>query len=182
MSLPSHLLAMARNNLWANHRLAGACAALSEADRRATRPAFFGSIHRTLAHILVVDRYYVGTLVDGTAPRPTDDAEDRVGSFDDLRTEQREWDQRLVAYCEALTDAVLDARVVLAGDDASPARSERVADVLPHLFQHQIHHRGQVHGLLSTTTVAPPQLDEFFLASDVDLRVDELRALGLPVR
>jgi uncharacterized damage-inducible protein DinB len=181
-TLPAHLLAMAENNTWANHRLAVACAALSDAERRAPRAAFFGSIHRTLAHILVVDRYYVGTLVDGAAPRPAEDAEDHVGTFDELRSEQRDWDRRLVTYCAALTDATLEAHILLAGDDASPARSERIADALPHLFQHQIHHRGQVHGLLSATTVGPPQLDEYFLATDAPLRADELRALGLPVR
>ena len=59
---------------------------------------------------------------------------------------------------------------------------ERAADVLAHLFVHQIHHRGQAHAMLSDTDVAPPQLDEFFLAQDAPLRADdlrELRALGL---
>ncbi len=43
---------------------------------------------------------------------------------------------------------------------------ERIDAVLPHLFQHQIHHRGQAHAMLSSTGVAPPQLDEFFLDFD----------------
>ena len=55
---------------------------------------------------------------------------------------------------------------------------ERAQDVLAHLFQHDIHHRGQVHAMLAGTAVAPPQLDEFFLAQDADLRADELRTSG----
>jgi uncharacterized damage-inducible protein DinB len=51
--------------------------------------------------------------------------------------------------------------------------------VLAHLFQHDIHHRGQVHAMLAGTRVAPPQLDEFFLAQDAPLRAAELEALGL---
>jgi uncharacterized damage-inducible protein DinB len=51
--------------------------------------------------------------------------------------------------------------------------------VLPHLFVHQIHHRGQVHAMLSGTSVAPPQLDEFFLAENLSDRDDALRAIGL---
>jgi hypothetical protein len=51
--------------------------------------------------------------------------------------------------------------------------------VLAHLFQHDIHHRGQVHAMLAGTAVAPPQLDEFFLAQDADLRAEDLRAMGL---
>jgi uncharacterized damage-inducible protein DinB len=59
---------------------------------------------------------------------------------------------------------------------------ERLADVLPHLFLHQVHHRGQVHAMLSGTPVAPPQLDEYFLGQDSELRAAELRRLGLPLR
>ena len=51
-----------------------------------------------------------------------------------------------------------------------------------HLFQHQIHHRGQVHAMLAGTPVKPPQLDEFFMAEEAPLRESELRDLGLPVR
>ncbi len=43
---------------------------------------------------------------------------------------------------------------------------ERIDRLLAHLFQHQIHHRGQAHAMLAGTTVAPPQLDEFFLDFD----------------
>jgi hypothetical protein len=51
--------------------------------------------------------------------------------------------------------------------------------VLAHLFQHQIHHRGQAHAMLAGTGVKPPQLDEFFLAEETPLRAEELAALGL---
>ena len=56
---------------------------------------------------------------------------------------------------------------------------ERRDRLLMHLFQHQIHHRGQAHCMLSSTHVKPPQLDEFFLAGDQEMRRAELRALGL---
>ena len=61
-------------------------------------------------------------------------------------------------------------------------RPRSVASILEHLFQHQIHHRGQAHAMLSSTSVKPPQLDEFFLAGEEHLRRDEQRALGLPRR
>ena len=51
--------------------------------------------------------------------------------------------------------------------------------LLAHLFQHQIHHRGQVHAMLAGTTVAPPQLDEFFCANEAHLRAGELAEIGL---
>jgi uncharacterized damage-inducible protein DinB len=59
----------------------------------------------------------------------------------------------------------LDRRVPT---DRSPgtAQTERVDALLAHLFQHQIHHRGQAHAMLAGTEVPPPQLDEFFLDFD----------------
>ena len=51
---------------------------------------------------------------------------------------------------------------------------ERIGDLLAHLFMHQIHHRGQVHAMLSGTSVKPPQLDEFFLDYDLKLRSERL--------
>jgi uncharacterized damage-inducible protein DinB len=172
---------MARQNLWANDRLHTACASLSDLERKAARTSFFGSIHRTLAHILVVDRFYLGMLVDGHAERPADDAEDHHPDYDALRTAQTACDRRLLAYCEALTPEQATGDVVLEREPGRKVR-ERLADVLPHLFLHQVHHRGQVHAMLSGTPIAPPQLDEYFLGQDAELRAGELRRLGLPVR
>jgi uncharacterized damage-inducible protein DinB len=180
-SLVGHFADMARQNLWANDRLYAACAALSEADRVASRASFFGSIHRTLAHILVVDLYYVGTLVDGRAARPGEDAEDHHPDFDAVRAAQVASDRRLVGYCEGLTPERLADAIVFEGDGGRPVH-ERVREILPHLFGHQIHHRGQVHAMLSGTPVSPPQLDEFFLDQQAALRSAELRRLGLPLR
>jgi hypothetical protein len=55
---------------------------------------------------------------------------------------------------------------------------EPLPRLLEHLFQHQVHHRGQAHAMLSGTRVAPPQLDEFFCTWDAPLRADDFRALG----
>jgi uncharacterized damage-inducible protein DinB len=56
---------------------------------------------------------------------------------------------------------------------------ERMDRLLLHLFQHQIHHRGQAHGMLSDTPVPPPQLDEFFSIGEAPLRAAEFAELGL---
>ena|SRR5689334_10835805 len=180
-ALGRHFVELGRQNRWANDRLHAACARLPDAERKAPRTSFFGSIHRTLAHILVVDLYYVGTLADGQAPYPADDEEERHPDFDRLRAAQEASDRRLIAWCEALTPERIAGDVTFVRDGGRRV-PERVVDVLPHLFLHQVHHRGQVHAMLSGTSVAPPQLDEYFLTLDTELRADELRRLGLPVR
>ena len=60
------------------------------------------------------------------------------------------------------------------------SQRERADRVMLHLFQHQIHHRGQIHAMLASTPVPPPQLDEFFLNSDIDRtpRADDFVELG----
>ena len=181
--LALHLQVMARNNLWANHRLHEACARLSEADYRAPRTSFFPSIHLTLNHILLVDWYYLDALDNGGRRwrELYGMGDEPCATLADLRREQATADRRLIACCDGLGDAGAAREVVLnrPGERRYP---ERVGDVLAHLFQHDIHHRGQVHAMLAGTPVPPPQLDEFFLRQDAPLRAGELRALGLAER
>ena len=82
-------------------------------------------------------------------------------------------DRRLIAYCARLTPAILAEPVVLRRSDGSRP-TDPAAAVLAHLFVHQIHHRGQVHAMLAGTRMAPPQLDEFFLAEDAAKRAPDL--------
>lgn len=171
---------MAYNNGWANHRLLAACERLSQAEFTAPRTGFFPSLRATLNHILIVDRFYVDAMEGGTLgpaafanPEPCETA----GA---LRTAQGEVDRRLIAVVAQLATTDLDRIVEV--HRGSRIQHERMDRLLLHLFQHQIHHRGQAHAMLSSTHVKPPQLDEFFLAGEEELRRDELRALGLPLR
>jgi uncharacterized damage-inducible protein DinB len=177
--LVGHFVAMARNNAWANHRLLVACEALTPEEFAAPRTSFFPSLRATLNHILLVDRYYIDALEGLDALRHfTGPAPDFAGAVV-LRPVQAALDKRLLAFCERQTGETLDRDCVLPRLNREPPPST-VSAILAHLFQHQIHHRGQAHAMLSSTRVKPPQLDDFFLAGDLPLRRDELRALGLP--
>jgi uncharacterized damage-inducible protein DinB len=93
----------------------------------------------------------------------------------DLQCEQAHVDRRLIAYCEQLRDADLGRMVTIARE--TPQHDSRLR-MLSHLFEHQIHHRGQVHAMLSGTSVKPPQLDEFFCAGESSLRAADFAELG----
>jgi uncharacterized damage-inducible protein DinB len=170
---------MARNNAWANHRLYAACALLDDGELKADRTGFFGSIHRTLNHILIVDWYYLDALERGGRGPALYACAEPYQRFADLAAAQSTSDRRLVGYSEALTDAILESTVELVREGGA-RHPERVHSVLAHVFQHQIHHRGQVHAMLAGTRIAPPQLDEYFLAEDADRRAGELKVLGFP--
>jgi uncharacterized damage-inducible protein DinB len=170
----------ARNNAWANHRLLGACAQLTAEELHATRTSFFPTIMRTLNHILIVDWYYVDALARGGKGRSVFANEEPFADLGALRAAQRTSDLQLVALVEAMRDGDELAEVRL--ERADRVQKERAADMLMHLYEHQIHHRGQVHAMLAGTRVAPPQLDEFFMAEELPLRARELDELGLPHR
>jgi uncharacterized damage-inducible protein DinB len=168
--------AMAYNNGWANHRLLSACAGLSQAEFEAPRTGFFPSIQATLNHILTIDWFYVDALEGGTLgpaayanpiPYPT---------LSELRSAQAAVDRRLIAFCSALDESGPD-RIIRVHRETR-VQTERADRLLVHLFQHDIHHRGQAHSMLSGTGVAPPQLDEFFSVAEAPLRAAEFKELG----
>ncbi len=175
------LRGFAENNAWSNLRIHRACEALSPAEYAATRTSFFPSIRETLQHILLVDLYYLDALLRGGRGLKVEGDLAGLDGLAAVRDAQARADARLVAFVGGLADeAALDAIVEI--ERADHVQREQVGDALMHLFQHQIHHRGQVHAMLAGTPVKPPQLDEFFMAEEAPLREGELRALGLPVR
>jgi len=159
-----HLHLMARNNAYANERLYEACCKLSREAFEAERTNFFPSIRETLNHNWEVDRYYLDALrEEGRGLKVF--AAPHLETAEELRTAQEVLDRMLVGFCDGLTVADLERKV--AQDRGSKGRfDETIANTLLHLFQHQIHHRGQVHAMLAGTDIAPPQLDEFFLEFD----------------
>jgi uncharacterized damage-inducible protein DinB len=169
--------ALAYNNLWANHRLLTACGQLSLAELTAPRTGFFPSLRATLNHILVIDRFYVDAMEGGTlGPAAWADPEP-CATVATLGEAQTEVDRRLIAVVEGMREPDLEQVIVV--HRGTRVQHERLDRLLLHLFQHQIHHRGQAHCMLSGTSVAPPQLDEFFAAGEADLRADEFSRLGL---
>ena len=176
LGLVKHFRAMARNNAWSNLRLHLACGQLSEAQYKAERTSFFPSIHLTLNHILMADIRYLNRL-EGLERAYWDPGDELHGELAALTRAQYGTDARLIAFCDRLDPEDLDREVKLFREDG--VKIDRTGAVLPHLFVHQIHHRGQVHAMLSGTPAAPPQLDEFFLAEDLPRRAAELRDLGL---
>jgi uncharacterized damage-inducible protein DinB len=168
--------AMARNNGWANHRLLSACARLSNEELTAVRVGFFPSLRATLNHNLIVDRFYVDAAEGGSlGPAAFADPEPcKTGAA--LQQAQAEVDRRLIGVAASLDGVRLEATVAINRGDH--IQFERMDRLLLHLFQHQIHHRGQAHAMLSGTSVPPPQLDEFFPAVEAPLRAAELAELG----
>ncbi|WP_299954283.1 DinB family protein [uncultured Roseobacter sp.] len=152
---------MAQNNAWANATLYHAAQALPEGADRAEAPGFFPSLAHTLNHIYEVDLYYIDALEQGGLGRAVYQRDDDP-SLTSLARRQAASDARLIAFCETLTqDALNETRPTDRGEGVV---HETVQALLLHLFQHQVHHRGQAHVQLHALGIAPPQLDEFHLS------------------
>lgn len=182
--LAHHFTTMAYNNEWANHRLLSAASRLSPiAFRARTRTSFFPSICATLNHNVTVDWLYVDALERAQRGEPANpepncffEPEEPFAECAALVDAQRDVDRRLIDLCRLLDDAGLEKPVAI--KRRTGIKLETAQRILAHLFQHQIHHRGQAHAMLAGTDVEPPQLDEFFCANEADLRADDLAALG----
>lgn len=157
---------LARYNAWANIRLYDACAGLSDADRRRDRKAFFGSIHGTLNHLLAGDRIWMGRIL-GREHGVTRLDEILHDDFDELRAARTAEDTGIVAYADGLKPddmlTILEYRSFSAGPGRTP-----LPLILGHMFNHQTHHRGQVHTMLSQTGMTPPSLDLLYYLREAE--------------
>ena len=149
---------MALNNAYANRVVYGAIAGMDREAFLAERPGFFPSLCRTLNHIYEVDLLYIDALEEGGKGRSVYDRPD-IEDVGELAAAQAEADMRLAMFCQSEID--LERAVDVERRDVMTR--EKIGALLPHLFQHQVHHRGQAHTQIGDAGIAPPQLDDFFL-------------------
>ncbi len=156
--MKSHYQMMAGYNGWANERIFAAARNLSDRDYRADRGAFFGSVHRTLNHVLVGDRMWMHRF---TGKGPTYTELDAVlhDEFQLLHAARMAEDERIVQWIDGLSDDQLTGPFSYRTLSNPTDISQPLAPALAHFFNHQTHHRGQVHALLSGLDIDPPSLD-----------------------
>jgi uncharacterized damage-inducible protein DinB len=147
----------ARYNRLANETLYEACARLSDEERRRDLGAFFKSVHGTLNHLVLGDRIWMARFAGLVYPSTNLDAI-LYDQFVDLRAARAEMDQRIELFFADLPADFLERTFRYVNnsgiDSADPA-----SVIVPHFFNHQTHHRAQVHTLLSQLGRAAPVLD-----------------------
>jgi uncharacterized damage-inducible protein DinB len=153
--MKKHFVMMARYNAWANARLFRMAGALSEELYRKEVGAYFKTLHGTLNHLLVADRIWMCRLT-GSGDHPP---KLNATLFDDLsalHTARIEEDERILRFVEGLEEAAfeegLDYRMLSGTAQRQPRR-----EILAHLFNHQTHHRGQAHTILTILGITEPE-------------------------
>lgn len=157
----AHFRMFAGYNAWANARLFAAVAELSDADYRADRGVFFKSVHGTLNHLLVTDRIWLKRCSDlGDAPDRLDAI--LFEAFADLKAAREQEDRNILSYIAGLDAAALAGTIRYRRASTPEMFEQDLAPVLAHWFNHQTHHRGQAHAMLTGLTGVAPELDLLF--------------------
>ncbi|MGH7248247.1 MAG: DinB family protein, partial [Pseudomonadota bacterium] len=155
---------LARYNRWQNENLYGVADRLSAEERRRERSAFFGSIHKTLSHLLWADRSWMSRF--SGLPRPQGGIAESVSLYPDwdtLKSERSAFDRTILDWAETIDDSRL------AADQTYYSSATKRDWTLPrwvlvaHMFNHQTHHRGQVHCMLTQAGGRPHDTDLPFM-------------------
>lgn len=162
MATRAYFTQLADYNAWANARVYDAAAALHDSDYRKDMGAFFGSLHRTLNHILVGDLIWL-QRIEGAGDAPTTLDLVLFEDFSDLRNAREIEDARIKRVISTFSDADLAGVFGYTNHRTGiHYADEPLAPTLAHFFNHQTHHRGQAHTLLSQLGQEPPVLDLLF--------------------
>ncbi|HEX5998790.1 MAG TPA: DinB family protein [Hyphomicrobiaceae bacterium] len=166
MITPGYVRAMADYNRWQNENLYGAAHGLGEAARKAPRGAFFGSIHATLNHLLWADQIWMSRLTGTPRPKAANIPQSLImhEAWDELRRERATFDQVILDWAEQLTPAGLEGDVSWHSGVTGRDMTKPKWLIVTHIFNHQTHHRGQVHCLLTQAGVTPGITDLAFRA------------------
>ncbi|SFD44663.1 DinB family protein [Roseivivax sediminis] len=155
---------MARYNAWQNRQIKAALKTLTEADLTCDRGAVFGSILGTLNHVLWADTAWMARFTGGAPPRvgleESPDFTDGPGAWEIARFRR---DAAILHWAERLRNVELGG--TLSWTSAATGRTETKSRALcvVHMFNHQTHHRGQVHAMLSQAGAVPPVSDLAFM-------------------
>ena len=150
MITPEYVRVMAGYNDEMNRRVYAAAARLDESTRRQQGGAFWTSVHGTLSHILWADRLWLARFAGGAPPHVDMGSSDRMyEDFAELQAEREQTDAFLRRWAETVGEDWLKGEMswtsaVLKRDVTAPVRL-----LVTHFFNHQTHHRGQAHALLT---------------------------------
>lgn len=156
---------MARYNRWQNGLMYAAANSLNDAKRRQDCGAFFGSLHTTLAHILWADRVWMNRFADTPATSP-EEAQGRGAAYADwtkLEHERQAFDAQILAWAGAVSDDWLGADFTWSNLAGTRTATLPAWKLVSHMFNHQTHHRGQAHALLTRFDLATEDTDLFLM-------------------
>jgi uncharacterized damage-inducible protein DinB len=168
MITPAYVRTMTAYNAEMNRRLYGAAAGLSDDERRASHGAFWGSIHGTLCHILWGDRQWMSRFDDWPRPAtPIKQSAGMIEDFSELAAARERADADIGRWADKVDDAWLGEDLVWFSGAANREMHAPKGLLVTHFFNHQTHHRGQAHAMLTAAGRETGDTDLFLLIPQV---------------
>ncbi|MEX0279566.1 MAG: DinB family protein [Arenibacterium sp.] len=163
----AYCVMMARYNRWQNVQLESCLAHLPDAELTQDRGAFFGSIMTTLSHLCWGDHIWLSRFDGGDGPPvPASEHGQYAGSLAAWRPLRDMLDQRIADWADGVTDDVLAGDLIwYSGLNQCDMRTP-MAQAATHFFNHQTHHRGQIHAMITSTGAKAPVSDLAFMPEE----------------
>lgn len=165
MITPGFVDMMAKYNHWQNTNLMSAADALDDAARELDRGSFFRSISSTFNHILWGDRIWLSRFTN--VPGPTKDSilksVDETVDWQEFKLAREEQDQRILTWASAINDQDLEGELSWYSWALEREFSKPTNICITHFFNHQTHHRGQIHAMLTAAGQRPGDTDLPFM-------------------
>lgn len=172
MITPDYVATMAAYNRWQNVSLYGAAGGLSDDARRADRGAFFGSIQRTLSHLAWGDAIWLSRFGAFDAPGVgISDSPDWISDWEALAEKRSGIDAAIDIWATRITDTDLASDASFYSGSLGRDVTRPLAICVAHFFNHQTHHRGQVHAMLTAAGAKPDATDLFVMPASYAQRV-----------
>lgn len=163
MITPDYVKTMAHYNAWQNQSLYEAASNLSDEDRKMDRGAFFKSIHGTLCHVLWGDQVWLNRFADTPLPQAGSigDSAHMIDDWDLLFAARKSFDAVIGDWAGSIRAEALKGDLTWFSGALNKQVSKPKAGLVMHLFNHQTHHRGQVHAMLTQAGEKPDDTDLF---------------------
>jgi uncharacterized damage-inducible protein DinB len=161
---PEYVRTMAAYNAEMNRRLYAAAARLSDDERRKERGAFWGSIHGTLCHLLWGDQAWMSRFDNW--PKPVviqKESAGLVADFPELQRLRHDADTRISDWAQRVDGAWLAQDLVWFSASAQRELRNPRGFLVTHFFNHQTHHRGQAHALITAAGEKTGDTDLFLV-------------------
>lgn len=165
MITADHVNLMARYNAWQNLSIYRSAAALSDEQRTRDLGAFFGSVHSTLAHILWADRVWMSRFANTPSVPPEHDQgkSDAYSYWEQLAKDRHAFDDVILSWSQSVSDEWLAADFTWSNIAKTRTTAMIAWKPVTHFFNHQTHHRGQVHCMLTGLGITPEDTDLFLM-------------------
>ncbi|MDA0231485.1 MAG: DinB family protein [Proteobacteria bacterium] len=162
----AYVQTMAAYNRWQNGSLYAAAATLSDAERKLPRGAFFGSIHGTLNHIVWGDRMWLSRFTPAPPPPAVSSMAETPNmhpAWDDLVAARNALDDDIDAWALRLDATWLEGELNWTSAALKREFTKPLWQLVTHMFNHQTHHRGQAHAMLTAAGARPDDTDIPFM-------------------